>query len=403
MSDRSVRKDDVRKEVGGDQGHLRRYQDFFVGERGLGALVKYELAHILAAHTPGAPGYVLRKLMMIPLLGSAGDGIQIGKGVTFRHPGKISIGDQTAIDDLCVLDARGVESGEFHIGAEVLIARGTAMTAKTDHGEIEIGDHSTIGKNCILSSSGGIRIGKWVGIGGDCYLGGGRYSTGRTDVPMMEQDVYTEGPVVIGDDCWIGAGARILDGVQIGRGSVIGAGAVVREDVSEYTVVAPHQRHAQFPRAAKETAEPREVNGKSQDEERRAQRGNSVATGRKKNGIATSQKKNGVATSREENGVTKGKNAIQGSVYRAIDTLNRTRPSEERLAKSPETSLEALDSIDKVNLIVETESEIKRELGQSVSLTNNAEGRGSRKGETNPFKTVASFTEYVASQLNSRS
>lgn len=403
MSDRSVRKDDVRKEVGGDQGHLRRYQDFFVGERGLGALVKYELAHILAAHTPGAPGYVLRKLMMIPLLGSAGNGIQIGKGVTFRHPGKISIGDQTAIDDLCVLDARGVGSEEFHIGAEVLVARGTAMTAKTDHGEIEIGDHSTIGKNCILSSSGGIRIGKWVGIGGDCYLGGGRYRTNRTDVPMMEQNVYTEGPVVIGDDCWIGAGARILDGVQVGRGSVIGAGAVVREDVPEHTVVAPHQRQAQLPRAAKDTAEPRRANGESQDEMHRKQKRNGAASGRKKGGIATGQRKNGVARSNKGNGVTKTNTAIQSSVYQAIDTLNQTRPSAERITKFPETSLEALDSIDKVNLIVETESEIKRELGQSVSLTNNAEGRGSRKGETNPFKTVASFTEYVASQLNSRS
>lgn len=385
MSDQAVQKDDVRKEVGGDQGHLRRYQDFFVGERSLGSLLRYEVAHVLAAHTPGAPGYVLRKLLMVPLLGSAGDGIQIGRGVTFRHPGKISIGDQTAIDDLCVLDARGVESGEFYIGSDVLIARGTAMTAKTDHGEIEIGDHSTIGKNCILSSSGGIRVGKWVGIGGDCYLGGGRYRTNRTDVPMMEQDVYTEGPVVIGDDCWIGAGARMLDGVQIGRGSVIGAGAVVREDVPEHTVVAPHQRQAQLPRAAKETVGPRKINGESQDEERRERRGN------------------GVATSHKENGVTKSKNAIQSSVYQAIDTLNQTRPSEERLAKSPEMSLEALDSIDKVNLIVETESEIERELDQSVSLTNNAEGRESRKGEVNPFETVASFTEYVASQLNSRS
>jgi len=403
MSDEAVQKDDVLDEVGGNRSVFRRYQNFFVGDRSLGALVRYELAHILAAHTPGAPGYVLRKLLMVPLLGSAGEGVQIGKGVTFRHPGKISVGGQTAIDDLCILDARGVESGEFHIGAEVLVARGTAMTAKTDHGEIEIGDHSTIGKNCILSSSGGIRIGKWVGIGGDCYLGGGRYSTNRTDVPMMEQDVYTEGPVVIGDDCWIGSGARILDGVQIGRGSVIGAGAVVREDVPEHTVVAPHQRQARLPRAAKETAGPRKVNDESQDGEHRERKENGVVTGRKKNGIATSQKKNGVATSHEENGVTKSKNAIQSSVYRAIDTLNQTRPSEERLAKFPETSLEALDSIDKVNLIVETESEIERELGQSVSLANNAEVRESRRGGMNPFETIASFTEYVASQLNSPS
>lgn len=376
MSDRSVQKGNVREEVGGGHNPFRKYQNFFVGERGLWPLIQYEVAHLFAAHIPGAPGYVLRKLLMVPLLGSAGEGIQIGKGVTFRHPGKISVGNQTAIDDLCVLDARGVESGEFRLGSEVLVARGTAITAKTDHGVIEIGDHSTVGKNCILSSSGGIRIGRWVGIGGDCYLGGGRYSTNRTDVPMMKQELYTEGPVVIGDDCWIGAGARILDGVEVGRGSIIGAGAIVREDVPEYTLVAPHQRQAQLPREAKETAKSCRTNGKSQGE-----------GFRERNGI-------GVAASHD---------SIQCSVYRALDTLNQTRPSEERLVQSPETLLGALDSIDKVNLIVETEMEIEKELNQTVSLADNLEAETTDEEVGNPFETVASFIEYVKSQLSSRS
>ena len=375
MSDRNVQKDDIREEVGGDRGAFREYQDFFVGTRNLGELIKYELAHIFAAHIPGAPGYVLRKVLMIPLLKEAGDGVQIGKGVTFRHPGKISIGDQTAIDDQCILDARGVGAGDVRIGDDVLIARGTALTAKTDHGVIDIGDHSTIGKNCILSSSGGIRIGKWVGIGGDCYLGGGRYGTERTDVPMMKQELYTEGPVVIEDDCWIGAGARVLDGVTIGRGSIIGAGAIVREDVPEYTVVAPHQRLAQMPRGTKEETESREGPDTSRDEESQKTEGNAAASA----------------------------DAIQGSVYRAIDTLNQTRPSEERLSKSPETSLEALASIDKVNLIVETEMEIEKEFDQAISLADDAKAEEPEGRETNPFETVASFTKYVESQLNSRS
>ena len=376
MSDQTLEKDDVREGVGGDRGALRKYQDFFVGTRSMGGLIRYELAQILAAHVPGAPGYVLRKLLMVPLLKRAGEGVQIGKSVTLRHPEKISIGDQTAIDDQCVLDARGLAEGEFYIGEEVLIARGTALTAKADHGIIEIGDHSTIGKNCILSSCGGIQIGKWVGIGGGCYLGGGRYGTDRTDVPMMKQELYTEGPVVIGDDCWIGAGARILDGVTIGRGSIIGAGAIVREDVPEHTVVAPHQRLAQMPRAAKETAAPREVHDEPRDDE---------------------------STGQEENGAPTSLDAARSSVYRALDTLNQTRPSEERLAKSPETPLEALDSIDKVNLIVETEMEVEKEFDQAISLADDVKAEEPKEQETNPFETVASFTEYVESHLNSRS
>jgi len=375
MAGRTLKKDDVREGGGRDRGALRKYQDFFVGSRSMGTLIRYELAQLLATYIPGAPGYVLRKLLIVPLLGSAGDGVQIGRGVTFRHPGKMTIGGQTAIDDACALDARGVEKGAFSIGSDVLVARGTAITSKTDHGFIEIGDHCTIGKNCILSSSGGIRIGEWVGIGGDCYLGGGRYGTDRTDVPMMKQELYTEGPVVIGDDCWIGAGARVLDGVTIGQGSIIGAGAIVREDVPEYTVVAPHQRLAQMPRAAKETAERRDTRDESEGSE------------------STGQGENGVATSAD---------AVQSSVYRAIDTLNQTRPSDERLTKSPETPLEALDSIEKVNLIVETEMEIEKEFDQAISLADDTKAEDPDGLEENPFETVASFTEYVESHLNSR-
>lgn len=376
MSDQTLKKDDVREGVAGDRGALREYQDFFVGSRSMGTLVRYELAQLLATYIPGAPGYVLRKLLVIPLLESAGDGVQIGRGVTFRHPGKMTIGSQTAIDDACALDARGVEEGAFNIGSDVLIARGTAITSKADHGFIEIGDHSTIGKNCILGSCGGIRIGEWVGIAGDCYIGGGRYRTDETDVPMMKQDLYTEGSVVIGDDCWIGAGARILDGVEIGRGSIIGAGAIVREDVPEYTVVAPHQRLAQMPRAAKETTDLRNTQDASQDGESRGQ---------------------------GENDTTTSADAVQASVYRALDTLNQTRPSDERLAKSPETPLEALDSIDKVNLIVETEMEIEKEFGQAISLADDTKAEEPEGQDASPFETVASFTKYVESQLKHRS
>ncbi|GAB7339946.1 hypothetical protein MBLNU457_6463t1 [Dothideomycetes sp. NU457] len=42
----------------------------------------------------------------------------------------------------------------------------------------------------------------------------------------------------VGEDCWIGGGAILLPGVEVGRGSVVGAGSVVTKDVGEFTVVA---------------------------------------------------------------------------------------------------------------------------------------------------------------------
>lgn len=48
---------------------------------------------------------------------------------------------------------------------------------------------------------------------------------------------HKKAPIVIGDYAWIATNAIILPGVTIGRGAVVGAGAVVRNDVADYTVV----------------------------------------------------------------------------------------------------------------------------------------------------------------------
>lgn len=45
-------------------------------------------------------------------------------------------------------------------------------------------------------------------------------------------------PIVIGDRCWIGAGATILAGVTIGEGAIIGAGSVVNKNIEPYTLAA---------------------------------------------------------------------------------------------------------------------------------------------------------------------
>ncbi|MDJ0595884.1 MAG: DapH/DapD/GlmU-related protein, partial [Pleurocapsa sp. MO_226.B13] len=42
--------------------------------------------------------------------------------------------------------------------------------------------------------------------------------------------------ITIGDNCWIGAGVNVLDGVKIDRDSIIGAGAVVTKSVPEFSI-----------------------------------------------------------------------------------------------------------------------------------------------------------------------
>ncbi len=57
------------------------------------------------------------------------------------------------------------------------------------------------------------------------------------DAPIPDQDMKSE-PTVIGNGVWIGAGAKILKGVNIGDGAVIGAGSVITRDVESFTIVA---------------------------------------------------------------------------------------------------------------------------------------------------------------------
>lgn len=220
-----------------DQSAMAKYQDFFVGRRGLWALLKFELVQSLAASRTGAGGYLLRKALFPRIFGSVGRGVQFGRNISVRHPGRIRIGDRSAVDDECLLDARGGGDEGIRIGPDVLIARATIVQCKS--GAIGIGEGCSIGSQCLLSSAGGIRIGRHVLVAGKCYIGGGRYRVELTGTPMMQQDLYSQGPVVIGDDVWLGAGVTVLDGVKIGSGSVIGAGATVRKDVPENTIVIP--------------------------------------------------------------------------------------------------------------------------------------------------------------------
>lgn len=80
---------------------------------------------------------------------------------------------------------------------------------------VEIGDNTSIAANCyIIDSNHGIEKGKLI----------------------REQKSAVKGPVVIGEDVWLGAGVKVLSGVHIGNGAVIGAGAVVNSDIPENAV-----------------------------------------------------------------------------------------------------------------------------------------------------------------------
>ena len=204
-----------------------------VGRQGFWQLLKYELIILFSSWVPGALGLLLRSRLYPLLTGLAGRGNVFGNNVVLRHPGKVRLQDNIVIDDGVVLDAKGSDNLGIDIGSNVFIGRNTIVYCQ--NGDIEIGNNSNIGSNCQIFSAGKVRIGNDVLIASYSYLVGGGHIHKDPDIPIIRQGRTARG-VVIEDNVWIGAAVKVLDGVTIGEGSIIAAGAVVTGDIPPYVI-----------------------------------------------------------------------------------------------------------------------------------------------------------------------
>ncbi len=212
-----------------------KYADLFLGEKGALRLLRFEMVTLLFSGLPGALGLAMRKVFYPSLFRQVGRGVVFGRNVTIRHPHKISIGSNVFIDDNVVLDAKGEGNKGLHIGENVYIGRNTILSCK--NGSILIGDYVNISANCSLLSETEIRLGRYCFLAGHCYLvAGGNHSFDDLETPIMFQPSLSKGGIQIADDVWLGAGVVVLDGVSVGRGCVVGAGAVVTQPLPEYSV-----------------------------------------------------------------------------------------------------------------------------------------------------------------------
>lgn len=102
------------------------------------------------------------------------------------------------------------------------------------HKNTSIGCNSGVGRGCEINN--GVTIGDNVMMGPDVLIYTQNRCTSDPKVPMRTQGMNQIMPVIIEDDVWIGARVCILPGVVIGKGSVIGACAVVSKSIPPYSV-----------------------------------------------------------------------------------------------------------------------------------------------------------------------
>lgn len=166
------------------------------------------------------------------LLGSQAD---IQSGVHFEYPERIKIGDQCRISRHALLRANTETETAIRLGSGVSVKENTLIN--TNQGEVVIGDDCWLGPYSLIYGNGGVVIGNHVMIASHCVINTVSHHADRIDIPMSKQGIHSA-PVIIEDDVWIGIGAVILQGIRLGQGCIVGAGAVVTRDVEPGTVVA---------------------------------------------------------------------------------------------------------------------------------------------------------------------
>ena len=163
----------------------------------------------------------------------------VGKRCKIRHCHKIRTGKTIQIGDQVEINALSREG--IIMGNNVSIHRNTIIECTgviRNLGEgLVIGNNVGIAQNCFIQVRGKVTIGNDVMFGPGVSVFSEEHGFEDLEKPMISQ-AETRRPVQIGNNVWIGTRAVILGGVTIGEGSIIAAGAVVRESVPPYSVVA---------------------------------------------------------------------------------------------------------------------------------------------------------------------
>ncbi len=141
------------------------------------------------------------------------------------------------IGQKCQLSPQAIieQPENIFIGDNVHIKPGVVLRPET--GFIYIGNNVVINHYTVIHAKGGVEIGDWTVIAPHCGIYAQNHSYDSFELPITKQPNTGKGITLMGDN-WLGAGSIILDGVTIGKGTVVGAGAVVTKSFPMAKVIA---------------------------------------------------------------------------------------------------------------------------------------------------------------------
>lgn len=202
----------------------------------LGRYIWEQLIQALFGWVPSIVGIGLRGIIYKLILKADGL-VAIERNVRLRFADLIHLGRGCYIDENVYIHAcpNGVE-----IGANTFVMHGAVLHVynfrNLPNSGIKIGRDSLIGEYTIIRGQGGVRIGDRVYTSPMTQLIAVNHVFEDPHRPFIEQGITAQG-IIVEDDVWLGANAVITDGVRIGKGAVVAAGAVVTQDVPPHTIV----------------------------------------------------------------------------------------------------------------------------------------------------------------------
>lgn len=204
---------------------------------GLGRYILESGLTLLVGWIPTVIGIGLRGLLYRLILKMDGMAA-IENNVRLRFADHIHLHHGAYIDQGAYLHAcpNGIE-----IGQNSIIMHGAVLHVynfrQLPNAGIKIGRDSLIGEYTVIRGQGGVQVGDRVYTSPFTQIIAVNHVFDDPNIPFVDQGIIAQG-IVIEDDVWLGASAIITDGVRVGKGSVVAAGAVVTQDVPPHTVVA---------------------------------------------------------------------------------------------------------------------------------------------------------------------
>ena len=155
-----------------------------------------------------------------------------GARTNVRNPQMLLVGRAVVFGPDVVVDAFSIKG--ISLGNNVTVARGASLLGSGVLREpgvgVLVGDNSAIGAHNVIWGQGGVVIGQDCLFAPQVMLVSENHTFDNPDQPIRTQP-EARAAITIGDDCWLGAGVKVVAGVRIGSGCVVGAGAVVTKSL----------------------------------------------------------------------------------------------------------------------------------------------------------------------------